>query len=118
MTAWVTPLGDDDCDAFPSSAYDPVTKRAAESFMGTLPNSACAANTFPNNEDPDPWPMDNNDDRKAALSDILAYIPVFGTNAPPPPSAYNPRFDLNADNKIGLSDILMFIPFFNQTCTP
>jgi hypothetical protein len=116
MTTWMTPIGDDDCDAFPSSAYDAGTMRAAESFLGTNPNAACAATTLPNDEDPDPWPMDNNDDRKAALDDILAYIPVYGYTGPGLP--YKARYDLNADNKVGLTDILMFIPFFNLTCTP
>ena len=116
VAAWVTPLGDGDCDAFPSSTYDPVTNRAAESFMGTNPNAACASDILPNNQDPDPWPMDNNDDRKAALGDILGYIPVFATTGPGLP--YKARFDLNADNNVGLTDILMFIPFFNLACTP
>ncbi len=78
-----------------------------EAFVGTLPLDACGVNA---------WPVDNNDDHKAGLSDILAYIPVFNSTAPGPP--YSARYDLNADNKIGLSDILMFIPFFNITCTP
>jgi hypothetical protein len=98
-TIWRTPIGDPDCDGFTS---------VAEVFMLSYPYSACG---------PGNWPVDNNGDRRVGLADILAYIPVFGTTAPPPPSAYNRRFDLNTDSKIGLADILMFIPFFNATCT-
>ncbi|MDO8615222.1 MAG: thrombospondin type 3 repeat-containing protein [Dehalococcoidia bacterium] len=107
-TAWQTPPDDNpDCDGFPRTTQQGM--RGPESFIGTNPDLACGVNA---------WPVDIDNDHEAGLSDILRYIPVFNTNAPPPASAYNPRFDLNADNKIGLSDILMFIPFFNITCTP
>ncbi len=96
--SWPLPVGDSDCDGFSS---------AVEAFVGTDPNLACGVNG---------WPVDNNDDHKAGLADILAYIPVFGSVAPVAP--YDSRFDLNVDNTIGLADVLMFIPFFNQTCTP
>jgi glucose/arabinose dehydrogenase/regulation of enolase protein 1 (concanavalin A-like superfamily) len=95
---WLVPAGDDDCDGFTT---------AVETFMGTNPNLACGTNA---------WPVDNNDDQKVGLSDILAYISVYLTTAPGPP--YNPRYDLNADNTIGLSDILAFMPFYLKTCTP
>jgi hypothetical protein len=58
--------------------------------------------------------MDNNDDKKAGLADILAYIPWYLASVPPAPA----RLDLNEDAKIGLADILMFIPFYLATCTP
>jgi hypothetical protein len=96
--SWPVPAGDDDCGGFTT---------AVETFMGTDPNLACGTNA---------WPLDNNDDQKVGLSDVLAYIPIFNTTAPGPP--YNPRYDLNADNNIGLPDVLAFIPFFNQACTP
>ena len=95
---WPLPAGDVECDGFSSSA---------ESFIGTSPSLACGVNA---------WPVDNNDDHKVGLPDILANIPMF--NAKAGDGKYNPRYDLNVDNKIGLTDILMFIPFFNRTCTP
>ncbi|MDO8617058.1 MAG: thrombospondin type 3 repeat-containing protein [Dehalococcoidia bacterium] len=103
------PPSDPDCDGFTTSV---------ETFAGTLAQVQCPATTIAHDQNPDPWPVDNNDDRKAALADILAYIPVYGSMPPPPASSYNPRFDINADNKIGLADILKYIPFFNITCTP
>ena len=108
---WSVPVGDDDCDGFPS--ISPVGSRGSELYIGTMPATACALNTTPNNEPlPDAWPMDNNDDRKASLADVLAYIPVFGTNVPPSDA----RFDINESGKINLADVLSFIPFFGQTC--
>lgn len=95
---WATPAGDSDCDGFTS---------ARESFIGTDPDLACGVAA---------WPVDQDDDLKAGLSDILAYIPVFGTTGPGLP--YRARFDLTGDGVIGLSDVLLYIPFFNITCTP
>ncbi|MDO8615377.1 MAG: hypothetical protein Q7T33_06525 [Dehalococcoidia bacterium] len=106
-TSWPTPIGDADCDAFTS---------AAEAFMGTDAADNCSATAALNDEAIDAWPPDNNDSKKADLSDILAYIPVFGTTGPGLP--YQARYDLNADNQVGLADVMMFIPFFNVTCTP
>jgi hypothetical protein len=75
--------------------------------MGTNANVACGTNA---------WPVDNDDDRKVGLSDVLHYVPVYLAAAGD--GRYNPRYDLNADNKIGLADILAFIPFYLVTCTP
>jgi hypothetical protein len=98
LPAWLVPPNDPDCDGFSS---------AREAFVGTEANLACGINA---------WPVDNNDDHKAGLADVLSYIPVYLTTGPVPP--YNPRYDLDADNKIGLADILAFIPFYLTTCTP
>jgi hypothetical protein len=106
-TAWSQPAGDDDCDGFSSTV---------ESFVGTLPLTACAATPDPDDEPLDGWPTDNNDDQVTNLPDVLAYIPVFNSTAPGPP--YGQRFDLNTDGQIGMADVLLFIRFFNQTCTP
>jgi hypothetical protein len=98
LPPWSVPVGDPDCDGFSSTR---------ELFVGTNPSLACGSNG---------WPVDNNDDYRVRLGDVLAYIPVFNSVAPDPP--YNARFDLNADGNIALADILTFIPFFNRTCTP
>ncbi len=112
LPPWTVPPGDPDCDGFPSTVK--ATGRGSESYITTLANTACAANLTPNNESPDAWPVDNNDDKKAGLADILAYIPWYLANVPPGPA----RLDLNEDGKIGLADILTFIPFYLTTCTP
>ncbi len=121
MPPWSVPADDPDCDGFPSAVQQGM--RGPESFMGTDSTLACARTTTPNDErgpafgEPlSPWPMDNNDDRKAGLADVLAYIPVYLTNGPGLP--YKARYDLDANNKVGLSDILAFIPFYLTTCTP
>jgi hypothetical protein len=105
---WHVPPDDPDCDGFTSSR---------EAFIGTDPNTGCAADSTLNNEPlPDRWPVDFNDDRKVDLSDVFHYTPVFNSDSPGPP--YNVRFDLNGDGHINLSDVLNFAPFFNKRCSP
>lgn len=105
VTPWVVPPEDNpDCDGFPRTTQQGM--RGPESFIGTDPNLACGVNA---------WPVDNNNDGKSGLADILAYILHFGY-VPPAPQ-YSARFDLDADGKVGLQDILVYIPFFGLTCT-
>ena len=87
-----------------------------ELFMGTLPLVACSTTDAAGDEEPDAWPVDNNDDTWSKLDDVLRYIPVFNTLGPLSPA--EKRYDLNADDKITLPDVLKFIPFFNQSCAP
>jgi serine-type D-Ala-D-Ala carboxypeptidase/endopeptidase len=126
-TSWLTPIGDNDCDGFPSFTGSvgtgEVGSRAPESFIGTDATRQCAADATPNDEAlPDAWPMDFNDDQKVTTSDVLHYTPVFNTTQGGPPGAgggsYAVRFDLNGDGKINTSDILHFSPFFNKSCVP
>ena len=99
---------DPDCDGFTT---------ADENFMGTLPEAACAVtNTANDDGSPDAWPFDFNDDQRAALGDVIGFIPVFNTFAPSLP--YESRYDLNASGGITLADVMMYIPVFNMTCTP
>ncbi|MCH7999275.1 MAG: Ig-like domain repeat protein [Chloroflexi bacterium] len=112
-TVWFVPVGDTDCDGFPSSVG--VPGKGAETDIGTDPNNPCAANNVANNEGlPDHWPFDFNDNQRADLSDVLGYIPVFNSFAPGPP--YDPRFDLDFSGGITLGDVLSYIPVFNLTC--
>ncbi|MDO8614940.1 MAG: thrombospondin type 3 repeat-containing protein [Dehalococcoidia bacterium] len=102
---------DTDCDGF---------TRLWEVYSGTTPADNCNADVTLHNEVVDAWAPDNNDSMKADLSDILAYIPVYGTTPTTTAIANHPegsvRYDMNSSNKIDLSDILMFIPYFNVTC--
>lgn len=108
LPPWPVPPGDSDCDGFDT---------ANENFTGTLPLVRCMGTATANDEGPpDAWPFDHDDNQRAALGDVLGYIPVFNSFAPNPP--YNPRFDLNASGGITLADVLSYIPVFNLTCTP
>ena len=83
--------------------------------MGTDPTDHCANTATPDDEGPpDAWPYDHNDDERAALEDVLAYIPVFNSFDPNPP--YSPRFDLDASGGITLVDVMLYLPVFNQSC--
>ncbi len=106
---WTSPLTLADTDQDLAAG---VKSDWAETFMGTDGAQRCAADTTANNEGtPDRWAFDFDDDRKAALGDILKYIPVFNTNG-------TPRWDQNQDGRTDLADILSFIPVFNVSCTP
>ena len=99
---------DPDCDGFPTND---------ELYMGTDPDKACAATNTANDEGPaDAWPFDFDDNRRAAIGDVISFIPVFNTFAPGPP--YDPRYDLDASGGITLGDVLMYIPVFILLCTP
>jgi hypothetical protein len=102
------------CSIFEDADCDGFTKNW-ETYMGTDAADNCPATTVAGDEAVDAWPPDNNDDRKANLTDILAYIPVFNLVAATPAQK---RYDMNSSGKIDLTDILMFIPYFNITCVP
>lgn len=96
--------------ASPDADGDGYTN-AGESFMGTDYLVSCDDGAGL----PD-WPPDFNDDRRAALADVLSLIPGFNSVDPDP--LYSRRFDLNTDDRISLADALQFIPIFNSACTP
>ena len=113
QVAWDTPAGDEDCDGFPSSVK--VGSRGAETFITTLPQNSCCANSTPNNEPlPDQWPVDYNDDQRAALGDVLSINQFF--NKCQATGGYDIRHDLNQDNCNTLADVLIFNQFFNRNC--
>jgi lysophospholipase L1-like esterase len=108
IVGWSFPAGDGDCDAFTT---------ANENQVGTDPNSACAANSAPNNEPlPDRWPLDFNDSQTANTIDVGFFVSRLGTSAPEPP--YDVRFDLNANGIINTIDVGRFVPFLNRSCVP
>jgi subtilisin len=116
----ITPLtihagnGPMNCSVFEDADCDGFTKNW-ETYMGTDPADNCPATVAANDEAVDAWPPDNNDNRRADLGDILAYIPVFGLTATTPAQK---RFDMNTNGRVDLTDILMFIPYFGVTCVP
>ncbi|MBI3975070.1 MAG: carboxypeptidase regulatory-like domain-containing protein [Armatimonadetes bacterium] len=104
-STWPTPAGDDDCDGFMT---------ATEEFVGTVPMVMCATDSTPNNESPDPWPVDFDDDQDVDVFDILAAKPHFNTSPPNP--GYSARHDLDADSDVDIFDVLKTKPFFGQSC--
>jgi hypothetical protein len=106
LPVWVVPANDPDCDGVAT---------AAETFMGTDPNTHCAQTATANDEPPpDAWPFDFNNDQKASLPDVLGFISVFNTVSPDP--RYDARFDVSGNGHVDLPDVLSFIPVFNQRC--
>ena len=103
-----------------------------ECYLGTDPNDGCAGTTTVNDEGPpDAWPLDFNDDQRAALQDVLfAFVttlaPYGGLNSPvalDPPVLQ--RVDFNGDGIVKLQDVLLgyvtkLAPLggLNTMCTP
>jgi hypothetical protein len=114
-TAWITPIGDSDCDGFPDSVA--TISRAPEAFIGTDPGARCAATPARNDEGGiDAWPVDLNDDQKVTILDVSQMSSVFGTSSPGPP--YTQRLDFNGDGHITITDISLFSSFYARACTP
>jgi len=117
-TAWIVPVGDNDCDAWSS---------ADEGALGTNASLWCSATgavtnpgdpTKENDEPVDNWPADMDDDQVVNLSDVLYLAPPkFFSVGPSLP--YEVRYDLDLDGVINLSDVLYLAPpVFFATCTP
>lgn len=97
LPPWPVPSGDDDCDGQPTSG---------ESFMGTLPFAACAADTTPTNEEPDAWPSDADDDQDTDIGD---FVRLFGSGkflTDTDDSLYDPRSDFDGDADIDSGDVI------------
>ena len=106
----------DACDSSSDTDTDGF-KDNVESFVGTAPNVACAADAIPNNESlPDKWPVDFNNDQSANLTDIFKMVPHLNTVDTDPGSST--RFDLSMDGSINLTDIFKVVPFLNASCAP
>jgi uncharacterized repeat protein (TIGR01451 family) len=95
--------------------YEDVTEAF---FIGTNPALACPLTGTPDDEEPDPWPIDFNDDRYINLIDVFYVLPpFFGTGTGD--SNYYPRQDLEPDGFINLVDVFMVLPpYFGESCTP
>jgi hypothetical protein len=83
---------------------------AREVYLGADPTDDCAATDIANNEGPpDAWPVDFNDDQKAALDDVIfAFVTTLapdGLNQP----ATGPlqRVDLNGDGIVSMQDVIL-----------
>lgn len=113
-TIWITPSGDTDCDGFISSG-SPSNALAAESQLGTDPDSHCPATPDANDEATDAWPPDLNDDRTVDDDDVAMIVAVAGQ-----PAASYPRFDLKKDSatNINVADLLALSQFYGSTCMP
>ena len=93
-TVWVVPLGDDDCDAFPT---------VLENGIGTDPLVAC------NNGIglPD-WPPDINDDVNVNILDVFTMFPFW--------LGFSNRHDLNDDGAVNILDVFKTFAVWLQSC--
>ena len=106
-TTWLVPVGDDDCDGFTTTI---------ESFVGTDPLDACAADSGSNNEPPpDQWPVDMNDNQRANTLDVAFYVGKLNSFAPGPP--YTARLDLTTNGVVNTLDLAPFVPLLNKVCS-
>lgn len=98
-------------DVCPENGFD---SDALETYTGTSPAQACAADLTLNNEPLDSWVPDFNDDTRANLSDITAIGPSF--NKFVNQVGGTTRTDINSDGASNLSDVTAFGPVFNKQC--
>jgi hypothetical protein len=100
-TAWMTPIGDADCDGFTSTDETTITTDPGDScgFTAGAPTQS------------ETWPPDLVETNSINISDVLALKPLFGT----PGSA---RYDLVPSGSINISDVLALKPFFGKSCMP
>ena len=113
-------LDTDGCHDSPGDDYDGdgFTDDMEFFSLGTDPASACPLTSIANDEEPDPWPLDFDDNQWINILDIVQLTaPVFGTSPPDP--NYDQRYDLNADGTINILDIVQLTaPMFGTSCTP
>lgn len=97
---------DSDCDGWTDGL---------ELYMGTNPFSDCAATLIANDEDPDPNPIDTNDDRRLNTVDAIAY---FGhLNSILGDWEYDARLDLNVNGVVSTLDMIPLAVGLNTTCS-
>ncbi len=119
---WVVPTNDTDCDGYPDSVPGPpVSFRAGETVIGTLPLVRCAATPAINDEPgADAWPVDFNDNQLVNGADWVSFNAKFGATSGgvlgQGGEAYNARWDLNANGIINGADMLQLNPFFFKRC--
>jgi len=118
LPLWPIPADDPDCDGFTAER---------EVYLGTDPNDQCADTLTQNDEGtPDVWPVDFNDDQRAAMQDVIfAFVTTLAPNglnqdAVPPLN----RVDFNGDTWINMQDVILgyvtrLAPTgLNTMCTP
>jgi uncharacterized protein YkwD len=114
--ATLTPTATPDLSRTTDSDGDGFTNYA-ETFMGTDPNKKCATSQGQNNEpEPDAWPLDFDDNKRANTIDAGRYTLAGVLNSVRGDSKYRPRFDLNQDDKVDLADINILRASINTTC--
>jgi len=98
--------GDGDCDTWSD---------AAEQFYGTDPQSACPSTLTAHDENPDSWPLDTNDDKRANTLDLVAFLPALNTAQGYP--GYAVRVDLNRDARVNTLDMVPYVTYLNTACS-
>lgn len=98
--------GDTDCDTWSDDA---------EQFYGTDAQRACPTTLTAHDENPDSWPLDTNDDRRANTLDLVAFLPALNTAQGYP--GYAVRVDLNRDARVNTLDMVPYVTQLNTACS-
>jgi hypothetical protein len=87
-----------------------------EATLGTNPVRACAATSTPDDESPDPYPLDINDD---GFIDVIGDIAVVAGHFSEAQTPSNVRYDLDLNGYIDvIGDIVLITNRFGQACVP
>ncbi len=95
----LTPTGqnpDNDADGFSNTV---------EQYVGTNPNLACGANS---------WPPDFDNDGVVSILDLSRLASHYGTKVGD--AGYSARFDLNGDGAINIIDLSIVAGYFLKQC--
>ncbi len=110
-------LDSDGCYDPPGADYDGDgwTDDAEVLFLGTNAARYCPLTSVPNDEEPDPWPVDFNDNRAVQIDDVFAVSSRFGTVSGDP--TYSARADVaNQNGAIQINDLFAVTNRFNESC--
>ncbi len=101
----------DGCDSDGDGWFD----GAEALFLGTNAARFCPLTAEPNDEDPDPWPVDFNDNRIVQIDDAFFVTSRFGFSNGE--AAYVSRADISGqDGTIQIDDLFKVVSRFNHAC--
>jgi len=111
-------IDSDGCHDSPGDDFDGDTfsDDTEALFLGTNPMNGCSLTATANDEDPDPWPVDFDDNQVVNILDVIPVLPPYfgsGTGGP----NYAQRRDLVPDGVINILDVTKVLPpVFGSSC--
>lgn len=113
-------LDSDGCHDSPGDDYDgdSFSDEVEALQLGTNPARACPLTVTAGDEEPDPWPVDFDDNQVVNVLDVFRLLPPsFGSGTGDP--NYSARKDLVPNGVINVLDVFKLLPpTFGSSCAP